>query len=327
MPRMPIALRACFGVALCLAACTAKAEWLAQTRSMMGTEIRVELWAENAERGSAAQQAVFDEVHRLDLMMNPMNPDSELSRINREAAQEPVVTTPEIVEVVQRALYYSDLSGGAFDITFASAGRLYDYRGHVKPSADALVQAAEKIDYHHLRLDPEAGSIAFDQPGMAIDLGGIAKGYAVDRGIAILRAAGITSAVVAAGGDSRVLGNLGDRPRVIGIRHPRKDGEYAALIPLQDTAISTSGDYERYFEEDGVRYHHIINPRTGGSAGGVQSASVIAPHGIDSDAMSTTVFVLGVEKGLAFINARPGVEAIIVDSEGRLHYSDGLLQE
>jgi thiamine biosynthesis lipoprotein len=188
-----------------------------------------------------------------------------------------------------------------------------------------LSRAREAIDYRQINLDAGARSIRFERAGMAIDLGGIAKGYAVDRGVEILLRAGIESAVISAGGDSRIVGNLGDRPRMIGIRHPRKEAEYVAVIPLEDTAISTSGDYERFFERDGVRYHHILDPGSGESARRVRSASVIAARAIDSDALSTTVFVLGVEKGLALINRLPNTDAIIVDGNGKLHYSDDLL--
>jgi thiamine biosynthesis lipoprotein len=236
-----------------------------------------------------------------------------------------VTTTPEIVEVVARALYYSRLSDGAFDVSFASVGQYYDYRAGKAP-ADAQVQRElHNIDYRAIVLNAEAGTIAFTRPGLQIDLGGIAKGYAVDRGIAILQQAGITSAVISAGGDTRVLGDLGDRPRTIGIRHPRKKDEFAAMIPLADTAISTSGDYERFFEKNGVRFHHILDPGTGRSPSTVQSTSILASRAVDSDALSTTVFVLGVQSGLALVNRLPGVDAIIIDGAGKLHYSAELL--
>ncbi len=292
----------------------------------MGTLIAVELWTEDAAAGKAAIQNVFAEFDRLDAMMNPWNPASELSRINREAARGPVATTAEIVEVVARAAHYSQLSGGAFDISFASVGRHYDYRAGDRPGAEQRAAGQASINYRAIALDEKAGTIAFELPGLQVDLGGIAKGYAVDRGIDILMAAGIEAAVVSAGGDSRILGDRGDRPRTVGIRHPRKDGEFAVLIPLSDTAISTSGDYERFFIEDGVRYHHILDPKTGDSARAVQSVSILAPHAIDSDALSTAVFVLGVRDGLALVNRLPGIDAIIIDGAGKLHYSQELLR-
>ncbi len=304
---------------------SAEAKWFSADRDMMGTRISLEFRAVDDRVADTVIADVMAEFKRLDEMMNPWNPASELARINREAAHSAVATTPEIIEVVSRALYYSRLSDGAFDISFASVGQYYDYREGKAPDEKLLRRNLDNIDYRAITVDIPARTIAFARAGLQIDLGGIAKGYAVDRGIAILQRAGVTDAVLAAGGDTRIIGDLGDRPRTIGIRHPRHEGEYAVLIPLADTAISTSGDYERFFIDKGVRYHHILNPKTGHSAGGVQSASIITAHAIDSDALSTTTFVLGVQRGLALVNSLPGVDAIIIDGEGKLHYSDELL--
>jgi FAD:protein FMN transferase len=301
------------------------AQWLRDTRELMGTRVSVELWSEDALAGRRGIDAVMEEVQRLDVMMNPWNPASELARINREAARAPVVTTPEIMEVLERALYYSRLSNGAFDISFASVGQYYDYRAGTAPNDERVARYRGNIDFRSIVLDVAARSVGFARPGLQIDLGGIAKGYAVDRGIDILQRQGIVAAVITAGGDSRILGDLGDRPRTIGIRHPRREGEYVAMIPLADTAISTSGDYERFFMQDGVRFHHILDPGTGRSAQGVQSATIVAPRAIDTDALSTTAFVLGVQRGLELINSLPGVDAIIIDGQGKLHYSADLL--
>jgi len=303
----------------------AQAQWIKDRRHLMGTEVSVELWAEGVDAPEQAIEAVFAEFHRLDEMMNPWNPKSELSRINRDAAKRATVTTAEIIQVVTKAMYYSRLSGGAFDISFASVGQHYDFRLGRAPDDKTLSKDRTQIDYTAIAIDPKAATLFFSKPGLQIDLGGIAKGYAVDAGIDILRRAGVVAGVVSAGGDSKILGDLGNRPRVIGIRHPRKKGEYAALVPLADTAISTSGDYERFFIQDGIRYHHILDPKTGTSAAEVQSASVISPASIDSDALSTTCFVLGAERGQELINSLPGVDAIIIDGQGKLHYSAELL--
>lgn len=304
---------------------TLHAEWQSAEKILMGTQVSVELWSDDSEAGRKAIDAAFAEVKRLDLMMNPWNAASELARINREAGKQTVTTTPEIVEVVERALYYSRLSDGAFDISFASVGQYYEYHEGKSPNASQVAQAKQDIDFRAIRLNANTRSISFDKPGLQIDLGGIAKGYAVDQAINILSNKGITSAVVAAGGDTKILGDLGNRPRTIGIRHPRKKDEFVVMIPLHNTAISTSGDYERFFFKDGVRVHHILDPDTGRSSKGAQSVSVLSPLAIDSDALSTTTFVLGLERGLALINSLPGVDAIIIDGQGKLHYSDELL--
>ena len=315
----------CCLLVLALPAVQVRAEWFSEDAQLMGTGVSVELWGEEEARSRQLIAAVLAEFQRLDLMMNPWNPASELARINREAGRAAVVTTPEILRVVERALYYSSLSEGAFDISFASVGQHYDYRQGRAPGDAVIARDRENIDYRAIELDLDAGSIRFAKPELQVDLGGIAKGYAVDRGIDILRRAGVESAVISAGGDSRILGDLGNRPRTIGIRHPRNRNEYAVMIPLADTAISTSGDYERFFMQGEVRVHHILDPGTGRSAQGLQSASVLAPLAVDSDALSTTVFVLGVERGLQLVNSLPGVDAILIDGSGKLHYSAELL--
>jgi FAD:protein FMN transferase len=302
-----------------------QAQWLTDEQELMGTRVSVELWAEDAAAGQRAIAAVMAEIQRLDEMMNPWNPASELSRINREAGRSQVVTTPEIIEVLARALYYSRLSSGAFDISFASVGQYYDYRAGTAPDDVRLALERDNIDFSAIELDAAQRSVHFAKVDLKVDLGGIAKGYAVDRAIDILKDIGIAAAVVTAGGDSRILGDLGERPRTMGIRHPRKEGEYVAMIPLADTAISTSGDYERFFIREGVRFHHILDPGTGRSTRAVQSATILAPLAIDTDALATTTFVLGVQRGLELINSLPGVDAIIIDGQGKLHYSADLL--
>jgi thiamine biosynthesis lipoprotein len=180
------------------------------------------------------------------------------------------------------------------------------------------------INYRLVKLDRAAGTVAFGQAGVRINLGGIAKGYVVERGIDILRKRGIEHAIVTAGGDSRLLGDRLGRPWMVGIRDPREDGEVAISVPLVDEAVSTSGDYERYFEEDGIRYHHIIKPSTGEPAEGVHSATVFGPDAVITDALSTSVFVMGVEQGLNLIGTLPDYESIVIDAAGRIYYSDGL---
>jgi thiamine biosynthesis lipoprotein len=148
----------------------------------------------------------------------------------------------------------------------------------------------------------------------------------VERGANILRLNDVQHAIVTAGGDSRLLGDRRGQPWMVGIRDPRNDGQVAISVPLEDEAISTSGDYERYFEEGDVRYHHIIRPSTGAPAGGVHSATVFGPDAVITDALSTSVFVMGVDRGLRLIGTLPDYESIVIDSLGRIYYSDGLQQ-
>ena len=164
----------------------------------------------------------------------------------------------------------------------------------------------------------------YTQPGVRIDLGGIAKGYAVDRSIAILRSLGVEHASVTAGGDTMIMGDRFGRPWVVGIRHPDDPEKVIARIPMVDAAISTSGDYERYFDEDGKRYHHIINPQTGKSVGEVRSVTIIGPDATTTDGLSTSVFVMGPERGIALIERLGDVDSVIVTSDGKVLYSSGL---
>jgi thiamine biosynthesis lipoprotein len=301
-----------------------QAGWFRRAEAIMGTAITVELWSEDGAAGHSAIDAVITEMHRIDRAMSPHKADSELSRINRLAATQPVRLSPEMFGLIERALAFSAVSRGAFDISYASVGQLYDYRAGIAPGGAALAAARLAIGWRGLKLDRAARTLAFAHPGMRIDLGGFAKGHAVDNATAILTRLGIAHAHVSAGGDSRVIGDRRGRPWTIGVRHPRDATALVAVLPLENTAVSTSGDYERYFEQGGVRHHHIIDPATGRSPSAVHSVTILAADGLTAEAMSKSLFVLGVERGMALIESQPGVDAIVVDAEGRLHYSTGL---
>jgi len=309
---------------LCAAASPAQAQWLNLQRDMMGTDLRIYLWDDDPDAGQAAIEAVVADMSHINALMSPYRADSELSRMNARAAQAPVHASAELIEVLEQARAVSELTGGAFDITYASVGHLYDYRRHIKPSETAIGERLPAIDYHHVKVDKAAGTVSFTRPGVRIDLGGIAKGYAVERAAGILRDHGVRHAQISLGGDTRLLGDHRGRPWIIGIQDPRDAKALAVRLPLSDTAVSTSGDYERYFVADGIRYHHIIDPATGRSPHAVESVSILGPDATRTDALSTSVFVMGIQQGLALIDELPGFEAIVVDSRGRLHYSEGL---
>lgn len=312
---------------LCLLAATpplARADWYQREEAIMGTRVAVELWADDPGLAARAMEAVIAEMRRTDELMSTYKPESQLSRVNAEAHERPVEVDPEIVDIVAKSFEFSRLSDGAFDVTYASVGYLYDYRAHARPTAEQVAAALPGVDYRQVQVDRDRNTIRFLRKGVRVDLGGIAKGRAVDRGIEILRTLGIEHAMVNAGGDTRLLGDRRGKPWIVGIRDPRNEGRMVTRLPLEDEAISTSGDYERYFEEDGVRYHHILVPGTGQSAREVRSATVIGADATLTDALSTTVFVLGVERGMALVSRLPGVEAVVVDKDGRIFYSDGL---
>jgi thiamine biosynthesis lipoprotein len=304
----------------------AHAEWVRRvTDGIMGTRITVELWADDRAKADQAIDAVLDEMRHIDESMSTYKPTSEVSLVNAGAAAGPMPITKELFDLLTTAKEYSVLTEGAFDITYASVGYLYDFRKHVRPDESQIDAALPAIDYHHLLLDPKKQTVQFSQKGVRIDLGGIAKGYSVDCGIDVLKARGFTRAYVSAGGDSRIIGDRFGKPWLVGIRDPTKGpGEVITRIPLVDAAISTSGDYERYFEEDGVRYHHIIDPRTGHSASKVRSATIIGPSAIRTDGLSKTAFVLGPDKAMEIYNRIDDIDAIIVKLDGTVIHSRGL---
>src|SRR6185437_9117191 len=253
-----------------------------------------ELWADDPAAGARDIDAVMAEMRHIDDSMSTFKPSSEVSKVNALAAKQPVVVSAELFHLLQTSLQYSRITEGAFDITYASVGHLYDFHAHTRPT------------------------------GVQIDLGGIAKGYSVDRGIEILRARGVKNALVNAGGDSRVIGDRRGRPWMVAIQNPDRPDEIVTRFPLVDEAFSTSGDYERYFVDKGVRYHHILDPRTGDSARKVRSATVIAPTAIRTDGLSKTAFILGPQEALRIYNGLKDVDAILVTPDGHILYTDSL---
>ena len=310
-------------VSCLLLALPAYAEWQRLPFQTMGTQAYVELWAEDDKLGKNLLNAVQNEFERINQLMSPYLASSELSLLNREAAAGPVTVSAELYQLLQQAEQLAKLSDGAFDISFASVGFSYDYRQQIKPSATELARQQPLINYQHIQLLAD-NQVKFSRPGVKIDLGGIAKGYAVERAMAILAANDIKHAQLTAGGDSRLLGDKRGKPWLVGIKHPRQDDKYAATLPLDNTAISTSGDYERYFIEDGVRYHHILDPKTGQSATGLLSVSVIGADTALTDALSTTLFVLGLQQGMQLIERVAGYDAVFIDTDRRLYFSSGL---
>jgi FAD:protein FMN transferase len=311
--------------ALALLSPLAHAEWMERVEDgIMGTRIAVELWATDPERGKAAIEAVLAEMRRVDAAMSTYKPTSELSIVNARAAQEPVKISAELFDLLSTAIDYSRITDGAFDVTYASVGYLYDYRKHVRPDGKQIAATLPGIDYRHLQLDRKNSTVHFARAGVRVDLGGIGKGHAVDRGIAVLQARGVQRALVTAGGDSRIIGDRFGKPWVVGIRHPDRKQEVIARIPLEDAALSTSGDYERYFDADGVRYHHIIDPKTGHSASKVRSATVIGPSATRTDGLSKTAFILGPEQAIEIYNRLDDIDAVLVTPDGRVLYTKGL---
>lgn len=305
-----------------------KAQWHHFTSSAMTTSLDLEFWYEDTLQAEAISKRVFVEFDRIESTMTRYGDISELSRINRFASAQTMPVSKSLFNVLQTANQVSVMSNGAFDITFASLGYFYDYRQKRVPTPLEIKQHKQAIDYRHVKLDDKKQTIHFTQSGVLIDLGGIAKGYAVDQGVGVLVQAGVKYARLSAGGDMRLLGDKKGKPWIVGIKDPRAKAllsEHIVALPLSDVAISTSGDYERFFiDEDGERVHHIISPKTGRSVSGIQSVSVIGPNTMVTDGLSTAIFVLGVKEGIALANKIDKIDVIIIDAQRRLHFSDGL---
>lgn len=305
---------------------SASAEWFRFSDTAMTTPVTLELWADDQEEAETIWQAVFREFTEVDQVMSRYREGSELSRVNHDAAEAPVPVSEGLFAVLQKARELSELSNGAFDISFASVGYLYDFREGVQPDDEAVQEGLARINFRDILLNETEQTVAFRKRGLMLDLGGIAKGYAVDQGVRVLRQAGIGHARLSAGGDMRLLGDRRGRPWMVGVRDPRQRDKQAVVIPLSDTAISTSGDYERFFIDDkGQRIHHILSPSTGRPVGAVQSVTILGEETMITDGLSTAVFVLGAKEGLVLVNDLDGIDAVIIDENRRMHYSEGLM--
>jgi thiamine biosynthesis lipoprotein len=293
---------------------------------IMSTAIDVVLPAgPEAERQA---QKVFAIFRAVESEMNEWKPESPTSLINRQAGIAPVAVSAELRQVLRVGLEVSRKSHGAFDPTWAALWGLWDFsaksQGRV-PTADELAPRLPLIDYRQVQVDEAAGTVKLAKAGMKLGLGGIAKGWALAQAGIWLRDQGVASFSLSAGGQVLVAGLHGQRPWRVGIRHPRGPASAVlAVLSVRDASVSTSGDYEHFFERDGIRYHHILDTRTGQPARGLQSASVVTADATVADALSTALMVLGREKALKLVAHWPGVECVLVDDAGKLWLSNGL---
>ncbi len=271
-------------------------------------------------------EAALDEVARIERVMSPYLPDSELSRVNAAAGGEPVPVSAELLALVERSVGLCRATDGLMDITFLPLGRTWDFRAEpfVPPTDEAIEEALSLVDCKAVEIDAEAGTLRLPRAGMGLGLGAVAKGYAVDRAAALLMEAGHADHLVNGGGDVLARGAKADGPWIVGIRHPRgAAGDLMGRMPLRDAAMVTSGDYERFVEHEGVRYHHIIDPRTGRPAQGIVSVSVVDGSAERADAIATALLVAGPEDAAALREVL-GVEAIWVKNDGSYEVSAGL---
>lgn len=299
------------------------AQWHEKESAVMGTRFYIQLQHPDAAAAQKIIHSIEAEFSRLDYLLSTYKSDSEISQINQHASQERVPLSSEAHHLIKTSIYYHKLTKGAFDITYAGIGKLYNYRSHIAPDQNMIELLKPAIGTHHLEL--KQNTLHFNHPKVAIDLGGIAKGYAIDQALSILKNHGIINASITAGGDSYFLGQHNSRPWHVGIRHPRDKTQTALMFPIKNAAVSTSGDYERYFEDNDKRHHHIIIPHKGISPSELVSVTVIGEKGIETDALSTGLFVMGIKEGLNLANQINDIDAIFIDASGLVHYTDQLM--
>jgi len=288
-------------------------------REVMGTFAQITIAAKNKQQAADFFAQGFGQFEKVQRLMNDRDPNSELSRLGADAVGKPVSVSPELFDVLQASVHYSQMTDGAFDITVGPLTQLWrktQQTGQL-PCDERLAEAKEKIGYQKIQLDPLAKTIQLEQDGMKLDLGGIAKGYAVDMAIQTLRQNGVSSGMVDLGGNIRCFGAGPGRGGawLIGVQDPRNDEKIILTLRLNDMAAATSGDYRRVAVVNGKPYSHIINPKTAQSVSELSGVTVIAASAMQADALSTAVSVLGKEKGLELLKSLPDVHAVLIAAD------------
>lgn len=293
----------------------------------MDTLVTITVVSDSKDNAEKAIDAAFTEIEILDKLLNFYSHDSEIANINNQAGISGVKVSADVFEVLNKTLYVSEMTEGAFDVTIGPVSMLYDFHKKIKPSEYGIKKNLPLVNYRYLVLDKDTSTVFLKKKGMLVDPGGITKGFAADKAVEVLKKRGIHSGIVSVAGDIKTFGLKPDgKPWKIGIRDARavdKEDDVMGTIELKDMAISTSGDYERFFILDGQRYHHLLNPKTGYPALGCRSVSVITSEAVFTDAFSTGAFVLGPEKGLKLLE-RLEFEGVIVDNQGKIYVTAGL---
>jgi len=297
------------------------------TRMTMDTFVEIRFQAQGKRAAEEIRDEVFAEIERLENMFSRSVETSDVVAVNNSAGLRPVAVSPEVFFVTEQALRYAELSKGAFDPTVAPLTDLWGFfsdKDSRVPEPGEIESILQLVDYRLVEIDPTNQTIYLPKRGMGLELGGIAKGFIVDQALETFLNAGIEHAYVNAG-DIGLLGTRPDgEPWRIGLRNPRDQRDIIAILPLANAAVDTSGDYERAFVEEGINYHHILDPETGMPARGLASVTVTAKTTMEADVLSTAAFVLGPEKGLALIEELPGAEGVFVTPEFEITITSGL---
>jgi thiamine biosynthesis lipoprotein len=298
-----------------------------RARVAMGSELRVTAWTADEPGALSSFDAVFNEFDRLESLMSTWRAGSDVDRLNAAAGQHPVRVSGDVLSVLETARQVSEWTDGRFDVTFGALSGLWKFdhdQDNTVPDMDAVRSRLRLVDYRALKTDAAAGTAFLERAGMSVNLGGIGKGYAIDRAVAILRARGLNNFLIQAGGDVYAAGRKDGQPWRLGVQDPRGPGGRAfARVAVSDLTFSTSGDYERAFVKDGRRYHHIIDLTTGEPARGCRSTTVLTTRAVMADALSKAVFLLGPERGMALYD-RLHVDAIVVTVKNEVLVTPGL---
>ncbi len=302
-------------------------EKFTRTLKLMGSRFDITVVAGNQQDSSRYIDAAVAEISRIEKMISSWDSLSETSAIIRYAGIKPVKVDKELFDLISRSIKISELTGGAFDISYASMDRIWKYDGSMKklPSDEEIAASVEKVGYKNIILDSQAQTVFLKNKGMRIGFGALGKGYAADKAKQLLISMGATGGIINASGDLNTWGTQPDgNPWLVGITNPLNKNKVFSWFPLDNNAVVTSGNYEKYVEFNAKKYTHIIDPRTGWPASGLASVSIFAPRAELADALATGVFVLGRETGIDLINQLPGIECIVVDDEGKIYESENI---
>jgi thiamine biosynthesis lipoprotein len=295
--------------------------------AMLGSPFEITVVAKDTIKGNQYIDLAVAEVKRIENLISDWIPTTQISLVNKNAGIMPVKVDKEVYDLVERAIKVSHITSGAFDISYASMDKIWKFDGSMKamPTAEAIKNSVSKIGYKNIILDPKEQTIFLKMQGMKLGLGGIGQGYIADKVKDLLKSKGCAAGIVNVSGDINAWGTQIDgKPWTVAIVNPMNKNKVFATFPLENCAVETSGSYEKFVTFNGVRYAHIIDPRTGYPAQGVVSVSVFAKQTEIADALATGIFVLGVEVGLDLVNQMKGIECIIVDDKGKVHSSKGI---
>ncbi|WP_422860540.1 FAD:protein FMN transferase [Flagellimonas sp. S174] len=301
-----------------------------KTLELMGTRFEITVVAPNEDIGYINIDEAVSEIKRVEKLISSWDENSETSLINRNAGIKPVKVSKELFSLVDRAVRVSEITDGAFDITYASADKVWRFDGSMNrmPSHEEITRSVAKIGYDRIKLDNENQTVFLTQVGMKIGFGAIGKGYAADKAKELLVSKQVKAGIINASGDLTTWGTKADGGNwMVGISNPLDKSKVFSWLPVVESSVATSGNYEKYVVFQGKKYSHIIDPRTGYPTSGVNSVSIFAKKVELCDALATAVFVMGRDTGLHMINQLDGVEAVVVDSENKIHKSSGVVFE